>query len=230
MKGCLWRRSKVDLHMLPPSDASDDKSLDIAIADMSAVLRPDFALIDGTVGMAGLGPSAGDPVPMGVVLAGTDAFATDAVACALMGIRAADVPHLRIAAQRGHGTTDLADIDVRPHSWRELARDFDLPPANLSIEFPNVRILDRNSCSACQSTVLLFLRRYRDRIFDYFPSDPGVTIAIGKGHDDVPDRTLCIGNCTARHKTRGTFVAGCPPVGSAILKAIQGESPGSGSD
>ena len=39
MKGCLWRRSKVELHMLPPVEGSDHKSLDMAIADMSSVLR-----------------------------------------------------------------------------------------------------------------------------------------------------------------------------------------------
>ena len=59
MKGCLWRRSKVALHMLPPLEGSDDKPIDVAIADMSSVLRPHLALIDGTVGMEGLGPSAG---------------------------------------------------------------------------------------------------------------------------------------------------------------------------
>ena len=50
MKGCLWRRSKVRLHMLPPLPGSDQKSLDIAIADLSSVLRPHLAILDGTVG------------------------------------------------------------------------------------------------------------------------------------------------------------------------------------
>ena len=50
MKGCLWRRSKVELHMLPPVAGSADKPLDIAIADMASVLRPHLAIIDGTVG------------------------------------------------------------------------------------------------------------------------------------------------------------------------------------
>jgi len=221
MKGCLWRRSKVDLHMLPPVEGVDEKPLDIAIADMACVLRPHLSIIDGTVGMEGLGPSAGTPKPLGVVVVGDDAFAADAVACRLMGTDAENVPHLRMGAERGCGTIDLKAIDVTPASWEEQAGDFERAPENLSIEFPRIRIHDKNSCSACQSTVLLFLRRYAETLFDYYPDAEQIDIAIGKSHEDVPPGTLCIGVCTAAHQDRGTYVSGCPPVGSAILKAIQ---------
>ena len=56
MKGCLWRRSKVDLHMLAPLVEHKEKPLNIAIADMASVLRPGLSIIDGTFGMEGLGP------------------------------------------------------------------------------------------------------------------------------------------------------------------------------
>ena len=221
MKGCLWRRSKVDLHMLPPVEGVDEKPLDIAIADMACVLRPHLSIIDGMVGMEGLGPSAGTPKPLGVVVVGDDAFAADAVACRLMGTDAEDIPHLRMGAERGCGTIDVKAIDVTPASWEEQAGDFERAPENLSIEFPRIRIHDKNSCSACQSTVLLFLRRYAETLFDYYPDADQIDIAIGKSHEDVPPGTLCIGVCTAAHQDRGTYVSGCPPVGSAILKAIQ---------
>ena len=94
MKGCLWRRSKVKLHMLAPIEGSDEKPINVAIADMASVLRPHLAIIDGTVGMEGLGPSAGQPKALGCVVVGADAFAADAVACRLMGTRAEEVPHL----------------------------------------------------------------------------------------------------------------------------------------
>lgn len=220
MKGCLWRRSKVDLHMLPPTPGSEDKSLNVAIADMASVLRPHMAVIDGTVGMEGLGPSAGTPKPLGAVIVGPDAFAADAVACRLMGKDPLAVPHLAIGAKRGYGIIDLDRIDISPASWPDLASHFEPPPENLSIEFPNVEILDRNSCSACQSTVLLFLQKHGEEIFDYFPSGEKIRIAIGKGHEQLPPKTLCIGNCTERHWSGRTSVAGCPPVGSAILRAI----------
>jgi hypothetical protein len=223
MKGCLWRRSKVKLHMLSPVEGCDEKPIDVAIADMSSVLRPHLAIIDGTVGMEGLGPSAGQPKGLDVVVASTDAFAADAVACQLMGTKAEDVPHLRMGADRGYGVIDLGRMTVTPENWCDWISPFSPPPANLSIEFPNITVLDNNSCSACQSTLLLFLMRYRERLFDYFPSESPISIAIGKGHLELPEGTLCIGNCTAQQRGRGIYVPGCPPVGSEILTALSGK-------
>jgi uncharacterized protein (DUF362 family) len=223
MKGCLWRRSKVKLHMLAPVPNNNDKPINIAIADLASVLRPHLAVIDGTVGMEGLGPSAGRAKALDVVVVGADAFAADAVACRLMGISAAEIPHLRIGAERHYGVIDLDRITVTPDYWQDWIRPFARPPENLEIAFPNVTVLDKNSCSACQSTLLLFLQRYQDVLFDYFPRDSHVNIAIGKAHTDLPEGTLCIGNCTLKHKHQGLFVPGCPPVASEILKALTGK-------
>ncbi len=224
MKGCLWRRSKVQLHMLEPIPDSNDKPLDVAIADMALVLRPHLAIIDGTVGMEGLGPSAGEPKELDCVVVGADGFAADAVACRLMGTRAEDVPHLRIGAERGLGVIDLDKMDIAPDCWRDWGSDFARPPQNLSIEFPNITVWDNNSCSACQSTLLLFLKEYAGRIFDYLPDQDSLEIAIGKGHKDLPERTLCIGNCTAGCRKGDFFVPGCPPVASEILKKLTGKT------
>ncbi|MBT3311855.1 MAG: DUF362 domain-containing protein [Desulfobacterales bacterium] len=223
MKGCLWRRSKVELHMLPPVEGNEIRSIDIAITDMSGILRPHLSIIDGTVGMEGLGPSAGSPKALDIIAAGIDPFATDSVVCRLIGTRAEDIPHLSLGAKRGYGEIDINNISITPEDWKKYIIPFTPPPKNLTIEFPNIKVLDNNSCSACQSTVLLFLRRYRDKIFDYLPSDSLVNIAIGKGHENLPDKTICIGNCTAKHRNAGIFVHGCPPVGSAILQAISGK-------
>lgn len=222
MKGCLWRRSKVELHMLPPVEGVDEKPIDVAIADMACVLRAELAVIDGTVGMEGLGPSAGQARPLDAVVAGADPFAADAVACRLMGTRAERIPHLRMGAERGYGVIDMDRIEVIPDHWCDWAIPFAPPPENLTIEFPNITIWDNNSCSACQSTLLLFLKRYQERLFDYFPNQSVVNIAIGQGNAELPEGTLCIGNCTAKQRGGGIFVPGCPPVGSQILTAISG--------
>ena len=224
MKGCLWRRSKVDLHMLPAAAGSTEKPLNIAIADLSGVLRPHLAVIDGTVGMEGMGPSAGTPKALDVVVAGADPFAADAVACALMGVAADQVAHLSLGAERGYGVIDLDTIEVVPGNWRDRASAFEPAPANIDIEFPGIEILDRNSCSACQSTLLLFLKQYGSAILDYFPAGSTLSIAIGSGHVQLADGTICLGNCTAVHRGAHCFVAGCPPVGSEILKAITGRT------
>ncbi len=224
MKGCLWRRSKVLLHMLPPIEGSSEKPIDVAIADMASVLRPHLSIIDGTVGLEGLGPSAGVPKPLGCVVVGTDAFGADAVACQLMGTRAELIPHLRLGAEQGSGIIDLARLQIQPAHWQGWACPFAQPPKNLTMEFPNVKILDKNSCSACQSTLLLFLKHHATHLLDYFPDQDEVCVAIGKGHAELPEKTLCVGNCTARHKNAGIFVPGCPPISSEILKVVTGHS------
>ena len=224
MKGCLWRRSKVQLHMLPPIEGSDEKSNKVAIADMASVLRPHLAIIDGTVGLEGLGPIAGQPKALDCVLVSTDAFAADAVACRLMSTRAEDVPHLRMGAERQLGVIDLDRMTITPEHWQDWICHFAKPPQNLSIEFPNIIVRDNNSCSACQSTLLLFLKDYADRIFDYLPDQDRLDIAIGKGNTDLPERTLCIGNCTAGCKQNNPYVPGCPPVASEILKKLTGHT------
>lgn len=220
MKGCLWRRSKVTLHMLPPVEGMDEKSLDIAICDLARVLRPHLSVVDGMLGMQGLGPSAGEARFLGAVVVSADAFAADAVACALMGRRAEGVAHLRLGAMASYGVIDLARIDVNPKDFASHAQTFEDVPSDIALEFPNVRILDENSCSACQSTLLMFLKRYGSELRDYAPTDGPVTIAIGKGHAAVDPGTLCLGNCTLPHRKTGVFVPGCPPVVSTIHNLI----------
>lgn len=219
MKGCLWRRSKVDLHMLDPVPDRPERPLALAINDMAHVLRPHFAVIDGTVGMEGLGPSAGSPKALHVVVAAVDAYAADSVACRLMGMDPDDIVHLRLGARDSLGVLEREKLDVSPAGWEEWCDPFDAAPKKIDLEFENVRILDCQSCSACQSTLLLFLKRYGDRLLDCVTGTANV--AIGKGHDEVSPGTLCIGNCTARHRAKGVFVPGCPPVGSNIMKAIE---------
>ncbi len=223
MKGCLWRRSKVKLHMLPPNDSyPDEKPINIAIADMSYALRPHLSIIDGSIGLQGLGPSAGTPKKLGVTVVGVDPFATDAVACRLMGTKAEDIPHIYLAAARDYGVIDMNKIHVFPDNWSDFANAFEPPPQNISIQYPGIKIHDKNSCSACQSTIMLFLKEYGKHLSELMNTED-VNLAIGTGHDDLPCGTLCLGNCVAKHKDKGIFVKGCPPVMSEMLIAITGK-------
>jgi len=222
MKGCLWRRSKVTLHMLPAVAGRPEKSLDIAITDLLSVLRPHLSVIDGTLGMEGLGPSAGVPKRLDCVVVSPDGLAADAVACALIGRAAAEVPHLALAAERGFGCLELDRLRITPFDWQRHLRPFAEPPSDISLEFPNIRVLDANSCSACQSTLLLYLKKYGDALVEYLGQDGRATVAIGKGHQTIEPNTLCLGNCTIAHKDHGVFVPGCPPVVSAIHTQLSG--------
>ena len=61
MKGVLWRREKARFHHLRCDEKIKKgyRELDIAISEMASVLFPQFAIIDGTVGMEGMGPAYG---------------------------------------------------------------------------------------------------------------------------------------------------------------------------
>ena len=71
--------------------------IDNSILDINAVAQPDFAIIDGIVGMEGNGPIQGLPKQAGVLIFGDDPVAVDATACRVMGLRPEKVPYLASA-------------------------------------------------------------------------------------------------------------------------------------
>jgi len=97
---------------------------------------------------------------------------------------------------------------------------FDPPPSKFSIPFPDVVVYDEGSCSACLSTLLIFLKEYHDHLQNYRLKDGKVHIGIGKHLTTCPQGIILIGNCTARMKRKGRFAQGCPPVSSQIMETL----------
>jgi len=223
MKGCLRRRQKVRLHQIDrPADFPPQlKTLDAAIADLASVLLPDFSLIDGSVGLQGLGPSAGSPKQLGLFVAARHCLAADAVAAHLMGFDPAHIPHLSLAAQITGSSIDLQEIPTIPADLAPLIDPFEPAPTELSVEYPGVVVHDCDSCSACLSTVVMLLERYHSQLLDYAGPGRKFHIALGKALTDIPPRCVLIGNCAAAKKSQGLFIKGCPPVPSDILEAIK---------
>jgi uncharacterized protein (DUF362 family) len=56
------------------------------ILDITATVRPHFAIVDGIVGMEGDGPIMGEPKPVGVLVMGRNLPAVDATCTRIMGI------------------------------------------------------------------------------------------------------------------------------------------------
>jgi uncharacterized protein (DUF362 family) len=222
MKGILWRREKAKLHHLRANAriTRGDKELDLAIAEMATILMPDLAVIDGTVGMEGMGPAYGKPKEMGIVLVSNYPLSADAVAARLMGFSPEEIPHLRLAAERGLGEIQLQNISVEPQDYLKWEDHFDPPPAKFSIPFPDVVVYDEGSCSACLSTLLLFLQKYHQEIDDYRLADKKFHVGIGKYLDSCLEGTILMGNCTSNLKKRGIFIKGCPPISSQIMRTL----------
>jgi uncharacterized protein (DUF362 family) len=67
------------------------------VADLHATVQPDFAIIDGIVGMEGDGPIMGTPKTAGVLLMGRNLPSVDATAARIMGVDPARIGYLLLA-------------------------------------------------------------------------------------------------------------------------------------
>ncbi len=106
-----------------------DHRLNEKIADLQYIIQPQFLAIDAITAGEGrmLTPK---PFPLKLVIMGNNQVAFDAVCCAIIGVRARDVDHIRLAEERGFGTTDLEKIkitgDVTLDEARKRARGFEV--------------------------------------------------------------------------------------------------------
>lgn len=71
--------------------------IDRSILDINAAARPDFAIVDGIMGMEGNGPLQGDPKKCGVLVFGDDPVAVDATCCRVMALLPERVKYLAAA-------------------------------------------------------------------------------------------------------------------------------------
>lgn len=223
MKGLLWKREKARFHHLAPNPNAvhAEKELDVAIAEMATGLVPHLVVIDGMVGMEGMGPGYGKAKKMGVVVASANALAADAVASRLMGFDPREIPHLRLCHEFGLGEILLDRISVDPPDFIRWEDPFEPPPAKISISYPDVAVYDRGSCSACLSTLMVFLKEHRHRLDEYRLQDHKFHVGIGKYLQEIPEGTVLLGNCTQKFRGGGKFVQGCPPIASQILETLQ---------
>ncbi len=222
MKGCLYRKEKVRFHQLEGESRSGDKSLDVAIADLATALLPDLTIVDGTVGMQGFGPSSGETVKPGLLVAGRNCISTDAVTASLMGFDPQSIPILRISSERGLGEIRTDMLDTEPADLSQFIFPFERAPFSINIKYDGIFVYDKGACSACLSTVLLFLQRYEQEVREIFGNDDEIHIYIGDTNDVVEhENNILIGRCTRKDREKGIYVPGCPPVASYILEKIK---------
>jgi uncharacterized protein (DUF362 family) len=93
------------------------------LIDLFRILNPRFAVVDGII--AGEGGEIGStPVKMGVIIAGNDLIAVDAVCAAIMGFNPMSIGYIKKAHEIGLGTGDLNNIEVIGGSIKEVRRNF----------------------------------------------------------------------------------------------------------
>ncbi len=102
--------------------------IDRAILDINAAVRPDFAIVDGIVGMEGNGPIQGQSKASGVLVFGNDPVAVDATCCRVMGLRPERVKYLEQAGTLlGHLQADK--IQQLGENIESVRQSFEVLPA-----------------------------------------------------------------------------------------------------
>lgn len=90
-----------------------------SIVDMVTILKPNLVVIDGTRILGSGGPGGpGEVIPLNLVVASTDMVAADAQMVALgtwygKKFQPNQVKHIKIAAERGLGQSDLSKLNIR---------------------------------------------------------------------------------------------------------------------
>lgn len=225
MKGCLYQREKMRFHHLREEERFAPwhgfKNLDRAIADLSSGLYADLAVIDGIVAMEGMGPILGEPKPLGVVLAAEDPIAADTAAAFVMGLKGEEIPHLHLAAWKRGGRPDFDDLDLDREMFTAHRTAFRYAVAeDISAQHPEFAFCTGETCSACDATVMAFLKYHGEK---YRGIEP-VQIVMGRrAHlkEAARERCIILGNCAAQFRDMGIFLEGCPPIPSDILKALE---------
>jgi uncharacterized protein (DUF362 family) len=83
------------------------------IIDMVRVNKLGLVVIDGSTAMVGDGPANGTPVPLNIIIAGTNPLATDMVAASVFGYEPDEVPHFKVAHSVGMTPYSLDAIEVK---------------------------------------------------------------------------------------------------------------------
>ena len=123
MFGVMPGFRKGEQHKLYPKPAEFADML----VHLFALVPPSLTIVDAALAMEGNGPSSGTPRWLGLVMAGEDAVAIDAIGARIMGYPEGMIDTTRIAGEMGLGEARLDAIRVVGEAAAEKAENFVLP-------------------------------------------------------------------------------------------------------
>lgn len=82
------------------------------LVDLYGIIRPELTIVDGIMAMEGNGPNMGKPRQLGLLFAGIDCVALDAVITEVLSLPIEEVLTTKIAVEKGVGIGDLKRIEV----------------------------------------------------------------------------------------------------------------------
>ncbi len=154
MFGAIPANGKKNVHLIAPKN----RLMAQALVDVFEMVPPQITIMDAVIGMEGNGPNAGDPRKVGLIIAGFDGVALDAVASTIIGFDPMKVPIIRYAHERKLGTADMNSINVSGEDISKVTVSDFVKPSSSAQDFasnyiPNfllAKMFD-NSCSSVSS-------------------------------------------------------------------------------
>ena len=158
------------------------------LVDVYEYIQPDITIIDGIEGTihGHYPPTAFEDrlvKDFNILIGGRDTLAVDVVGARIFGLTLDEVPHLKIAYERGLGEGILSKINVIGKSLEDYKEKYEW---NLLQEFPDdVKIIkgrDLVCLEGCQNNTLATLQVFA---YDYPEKfNGGWFLIMGKGHDE----------------------------------------------
>ncbi len=190
-----------------------DHLLDRKVADLQYITQPQLCVADAIVAGEGrmLTPR---PFDLGLLILGDNQVAFDAVCCRIIGVEPLDVPHIRLAHERGFGPVDLDDIDlvgdVTLERAQQLAEGFEVGLIRVEDYFQGTNIRAYGGKPPGQETDYCWggcpgaLEEAIEviRVFDQATDEKLPPIHIVFGHHEGPiearpgEKVVFMGDCT----------------------------------
>lgn len=203
--------------------AHRDTAIEQFVLDLNRVRTPDFAIVDGRIGMEGIagGSHFDHPRYANRIIMGADAVAVDTVCTHIMD-QNPRVRYLQWADQYGLGNCNLDYIDIHGMSLEEAKVHF-MTPAEEHEERTGgkLHLVDLHSCSQCRAVAQGTLHRFTEANIAN-----AVDIVYGPYDWDVPadraERCILIGDCIQeRYRNLGVWIPGCPMNSDAYMEALE---------
>ena len=220
LKGVMPRQLKSSFH---------GADLERAIAQLAALVTPDFVLADGTYGdlSSELG---GKPVNLGIIAGGRDPLTVDCFAASTLGFSPAAIAHIaHYARARG----------VDPAAFQPVLHELNHPSGDRVFEtdtdgfraYPCTVQLG-NTCCTCHGNLRFALERMREaRVLsgeDHYYIGSFGTAAEAAGEKRAQQhcrahRAIAVGDCARAAVSPPAEIAvpGCPPSADAIVRAVR---------
>lgn len=115
----------------------------LMLLELAEEIRPALTIVDGVVAMEGDGPGSGDPVHLGLLLAGVETLAIDVVAAELTRLDPETIWTLVVARKSGRPWTSLDDIELYGTPLADLRSPAFKPAKNTEIDFDLPKFLQR---------------------------------------------------------------------------------------